>query len=185
MPALCSRLAAASAPICARAPAPSVTLTASARPLSGIALARRSCASQLTGGVTSAVSTKRPALSLRSRSGFGGVAAVMRLEFRRMRIAARPRRLSKAGKASIYRALHHTFYEMLGNFSFGDYFKDRAIELAWNLVTKEFGLAKDRLWVTVYPSDDEARRLWKKIANIPDERIVGHAENLWAMGPVG
>ena len=68
-----------------------------------------------------------------------------------------------------YTARHHTFFEMLGNFSFGDYFKDHAIELAWNLVTKEFGLAKDRLWVTVHPSDDSARRLWKKIADLPDD----------------
>jgi alanyl-tRNA synthetase len=74
---------------------------------------------------------------------------------------------------------------MLGNFSFGDYFKDRAIELAWNLVTKEFGLTKDRLWVTVHPSDDTARGLWKKIASLPDARIVGHTDNLWAMGPLG
>jgi alanyl-tRNA synthetase len=84
-----------------------------------------------------------------------------------------------------YTARHHTFFEMLGNFSFGDYFKDRAIELAWNLVTKEFGLPKDRLWITIHPSDDTARSLWKKIAGLPDERIVGHADNLWAMGPVG
>src|SRR5579864_3895389 len=84
-----------------------------------------------------------------------------------------------------YTARHHTFFEMLGNFSFGDYFKDHAIELAWNLVTKEFDLAKDRLWVTVHPSDDSARRLWKKIADLPDERIVGHPDNLWAMGPLG
>jgi alanyl-tRNA synthetase len=84
-----------------------------------------------------------------------------------------------------YTARHHTFFEMLGNFSFGDYFKERAIELAWNLVTKEFALAKDRLWVTVHPSDDAARPLWKKIANLPDSRIVGHADNLWAMGPLG
>jgi alanyl-tRNA synthetase len=84
-----------------------------------------------------------------------------------------------------YTARHHTFFEMLGNFSFGDYFKDRAIELAWNLVTKEFGLAKERLWVTVYPSDESARRLWKKIADLPDSRIVGHTDNLWAMGAVG
>jgi alanyl-tRNA synthetase len=84
-----------------------------------------------------------------------------------------------------YTARHHTFFEMLGNFSFGDYFKDRAIELAWNLVTTEFGLAKDRLWVTIHPSDDTARQLWKKIAKLPDARIVGHADNLWAMGPLG
>jgi alanyl-tRNA synthetase len=84
-----------------------------------------------------------------------------------------------------YTARHHTFFEMLGNFSFGDYFKERAIELAWTLVTKEFGLAKDRLWVTVYPSDTIARDLWKKVAGLPDARIVGHTDNLWAMGPVG
>ncbi|MFZ1991013.1 MAG: alanine--tRNA ligase [Alphaproteobacteria bacterium] len=84
-----------------------------------------------------------------------------------------------------YTARHHTFFEMLGNFSFGDYFKEEAIRLAWTLITKEFGLPKDRLWVTVYPTDEEARGLWKKIANLPDERIIGHHENLWAMGPTG
>jgi alanyl-tRNA synthetase len=84
-----------------------------------------------------------------------------------------------------YTARHHTFFEMLGNFSFGDYFKERAIELAWNLVTKEFGLPKDRLWVTVHPSDDTAGGLWKKIAGLPESRIVGHKDNLWAMGPLG
>src|SRR5687768_10429886 len=84
-----------------------------------------------------------------------------------------------------YTARHHTFFEMLGNFSFGDYFKERAIELAWNLVTREYGLAKERLWVTVYPTDDVARDLWRKIAGLPEQRIVGHEENLWAMGPIG
>jgi alanyl-tRNA synthetase len=84
-----------------------------------------------------------------------------------------------------YTARHHTFFEMLGNFSFGDYFKERAIELAWRLVTNEYGLAKDRLWVTVHPADDAARPLWKKIANLPDSRIVDHADNLWAMGALG
>ncbi len=84
-----------------------------------------------------------------------------------------------------YTARHHTFFEMLGNFSFGDYFKERAIELAWTLVTRDFGLSKDRIWVTVYPSDDVARGLWKKIAGLSDDRIVGHEDNLWAMGPIG
>ncbi len=84
-----------------------------------------------------------------------------------------------------YTARHHTFFEMLGNFSFGDYFKERAIELAWRLVTREFELSKDRLWVTVYPSDEDARVLWKKIAGLPESRIVGHTDNLWAMGPLG
>ncbi|WP_336977843.1 alanine--tRNA ligase [Altererythrobacter fulvus] len=86
-----------------------------------------------------------------------------------------------------YTARHLTLFEMLGNFSFGDYFKERAIELAWNLVTGEFGLAKDRLSVTVYHTDDEAWNLWKKIAGLPDERIIRIAtkDNFWAMGSDG
>src|SRR5450631_1815057 len=86
-----------------------------------------------------------------------------------------------------YTARHHTFFEMLGNFSFGDYFKDRAIELAWQLITKEFALAKDRLWVTVHPSDDTARGLWKKIAGLPESKIIRIAtsDNFWAMGDTG
>src|ERR1700743_1242451 len=79
----------------------------------------------------------------------------------------------------------HGLVEMLGNFSFGDYFKEEAIVNAWDYVSKTAGLSKDRLWVTVYPSDDQARQLWKKIAGIADDRIVGHTDNLWAMGPVG
>jgi alanyl-tRNA synthetase len=86
-----------------------------------------------------------------------------------------------------YTTRHHTFFEMLGNFSFGDYFKDRAIELAWNLVTKEFALPKERLTVTVYAEDDEAARLWKKIAGLPEEKIIRIAtsDNFWAMGDTG
>ncbi len=86
-----------------------------------------------------------------------------------------------------YTARHHTFFEMLGNFSFGDYFKDRAIELAWNLVTREFGLAKDRLLVTVYSEDDEAAALWAKIAGLPPSRIIRipTSDNFWAMGDTG
>ncbi len=86
-----------------------------------------------------------------------------------------------------YTARHHTFFEMLGNFSFGDYFKDRAIELAWNLVTRELGLARDRLLVTVYAEDDDAAALWAKIAGLPASRIIriATADNFWAMGDVG
>ena len=86
-----------------------------------------------------------------------------------------------------YTARHHTFFEMLGNFSFGDYFKDQAISFAWELLTRDFGLAKDRLTVTVYHSDDEAAALWKKVAGLPDHRIIRIAtdDNFWRMGPTG
>ena len=86
-----------------------------------------------------------------------------------------------------YTARHHTFFEMLGNFSFGDYFKERAIELAWNLVTREFGLSADRLTVTVYVDDDEAFGFWRKIAGLPESRIIRIAtsDNFWAMGDTG
>jgi alanyl-tRNA synthetase len=86
-----------------------------------------------------------------------------------------------------YTARHHTFFEMLGNFSFGDYFKPLAIELAWNLITKEFGLPKDKLLVTVYHTDDEAAELWKKIAGLPDRKIIRipTSDNFWQMGDTG
>lgn len=84
-------------------------------------------------------------------------------------------------------ARHHTFFEMLGNFSFGDYFKDRAIELAWNLMTREYGLNAEKLLVTVYSEDDQAFDLWKKIAGLPDSRIIRipTSDNFWAMGDTG
>ena len=86
-----------------------------------------------------------------------------------------------------YTARHHTFFEMLGNFSFGDYFKDLAIELAWNLITKEFGLAKDRLLITIYAEDDQAAELWAKIAGLPDDKIlrIPTSDNFWSMGDTG
>ncbi len=86
-----------------------------------------------------------------------------------------------------YTARHHTFFEMLGNFSFGDYFKADAIELAWGLITQVYGLPKDRLLVTVYHDDDEAFRLWKKIAGFPDSKIIRipTSDNFWAMGDTG
>jgi alanyl-tRNA synthetase len=86
-----------------------------------------------------------------------------------------------------YTARHHTFFEMLGNFSFGDYFKERAIELAWNLITREFGLPVDRLMVTVYIDDDDAFNLWKKISGLPEQKIVRIAgsDNFWQMGDLG
>ena len=86
-----------------------------------------------------------------------------------------------------YTARHHTFFEMLGNFSFGDYFKPLAIELAWNLVTRDFGLSRDRLLVTVFSEDDDAATLWHSIAGLPHERIIRipTADNFWRMGDTG
>lgn len=86
-----------------------------------------------------------------------------------------------------YTARHHTFFEMLGNFSFGDYFKEEAITHAWNLITKEFGIDRNRLLVTVYHTDDEAFNLWKKIAGFSDDRIIRipTSDNFWAMGDTG
>ncbi|MGA1803559.1 alanine--tRNA ligase [Rhizobium sp. HT1-10] len=86
-----------------------------------------------------------------------------------------------------YTARHHTFFEMLGNFSFGDYFKEQAITLAWNLITKEFDIDAKRLLVTVYHTDDDAFNLWKKIAGLSDDRIIRipTSDNFWAMGDTG
>ncbi len=86
-----------------------------------------------------------------------------------------------------YTARHHTFFEMLGNFSFGDYFKDDAIKYAWDLLTKDFGLSKDKLLITVYHTDEEARAIWKKVAGVSDSQIINIAtsDNFWAMGDTG
>ncbi len=86
-----------------------------------------------------------------------------------------------------YTARHHTLFEMLGNFSFGDYFKERAIPLAWNLVTQEYGLPADRLLVTVFSEDDDAADLWKRVAGLPESRIIriSTSDNFWMMGPTG
>lgn len=85
-------------------------------------------------------------------------------------------------------ARHHTFFEMLGNFSFGDYFKEEAIELAWTLITKEWGVPAEKLTITVYSEDTEAAALWRKVAGLPDHKIIPIAEkeeNFWSMGDVG
>ena len=86
-----------------------------------------------------------------------------------------------------YTARHHTFFEMLGNFSFGDYFKEEAIPFAWDLLTQEFGIPKDKLLVTVYHTDDEAAEIWKKVAGLTDDRIIRIPtnDNFWMMGPTG
>jgi len=86
-----------------------------------------------------------------------------------------------------YTARHHTFFEMLGNFSFGDYFKDIAIELAWNLITREYGIDKNKLIVTVYKDDEEAFNLWKRIAGLSNDRIIkiSSSDNFWSMGDTG
>ena len=86
-----------------------------------------------------------------------------------------------------YTPRHHTFFEMLGNFSFGDYFKEKAISLAWDLITKEFGISKDRLYVTVFKDDDDAFNLWKKVAGLNDNRVIRIAtsDNFWSMGEIG
>ncbi|MFA7431699.1 MAG: alanine--tRNA ligase [Rhodospirillaceae bacterium] len=86
-----------------------------------------------------------------------------------------------------YTARHHTFFEMLGNFSFGDYFKDEAIKLAWNLITKDYGLPQEKLLVTVHSSDEDAAALWRKIAGLSDDRIIRipTSDNFWQMGDTG
>ncbi len=100
-----------------------------------------------------------------------------------MRVSGKHNDLEEVGKTP----RHHTLFEMLGNFSFGDYFKEEAIFYAWNFLTKELGIDKDKLLVTVYHNDDEAANFWKKIANLTDEKIIRIAtdDNFWSMGDVG
>jgi len=82
---------------------------------------------------------------------------------------------------------HHTFFEMLGNWSFGDYYKEEAITWAWDLLTREWGLPKERLWATVFQTDGDAEKLWHKVSGLPAERVLrfGEEENFWEMGEVG
>ncbi len=100
-----------------------------------------------------------------------------------MRAGGKHNDLENVGKT----ARHHTFFEMLGNFSFGDYFKRDAIRFAWTFLTEELGLPRDRLWATIYRDDDEAFRLWQEVTGIPAHRIVrlGEKDNFWAMGDTG
>jgi len=100
-----------------------------------------------------------------------------------LRVSGKHNDLENVGRT----ARHHTFFEMLGNFSFGDYFKQGAIEYGWELLTRDLGLPEDRLWATVYRDDDEAFELWQKVAGLPSDRIVrlGEKDNFWAMGDTG
>jgi len=100
-----------------------------------------------------------------------------------MRVSGKHNDLDQVGKTS----KHHTFFEMLGNFSFGDYFKEGAIEFAWELITKEYGIDPERLYATVYKDDDDAYRIWKKNIGISDDKLfyMGKEENYWSMGDTG
>ena len=98
-----------------------------------------------------------------------------------LRVSGKHNDLENVGRT----ARHHTFFEMLGNFSFGDYFKEGAIRSAWTLLTEIYGLPKEKLWVTTHPDDAEARALWRRISGLPDERILPDPENFWSMGETG
>ena len=98
-----------------------------------------------------------------------------------LRVSGKHNDLENVGRT----ARHHTFFEMLGNFSFGKYFKEGAIETAWDLLTRVYGLPTEPLYVTVHPEDDEARQIWKRVSGLPPERILDDSENFWSMGDTG
>ena len=100
-----------------------------------------------------------------------------------LRVGGKHNDLENVGRT----ARHHTFFEMLGNFSFGDYFKEDAIKFCWEFLTDELGLDKERLYITIYKDDEDAGELWKKVANVPAERIfkLGEKDNFWSMGDTG
>ena len=100
-----------------------------------------------------------------------------------MRVSGKHNDFDEVGRT----AFHHTFFEMLGNFSFGDYFKEKAIELAWTLLTRDYGFSPERLWVSVFREDDEAFRIWQERIGVPEQRIarMDEADNFWQMGDTG
>ena len=119
----------------------------------------------------------KDALLGREDLGFGSAASSQRC----VRAGGKHNDLENVG----YTARHLTFFEMLGNFSFGDYFKEETITWAWEFVTEVLGLPADKIWVTVHPTDDESRNIWEDKIGVPHDRVISLEENFWAMGDTG